>query len=112
MRIPDDIVTRLNELSIESVAEKLGIDVKRHKAHCFMHDDHTPSLKFSTAKNMFFCFVCDKGGGPIQLVMEYEKWNFQEACMWLAREFNIIIPEAKGYMKPVKKPVQIGRAHV
>ena len=106
MRIPDDIVTRLNELSIESVAEKLGIDVKRHKAHCFMHDDHTPSLKFSTAKNMFFCFVCDKGGGPIQLVMEYEKWNFQEACMWLAREFNIIIPEAKGYMKPVKKPVQ------
>lgn len=47
MRIPEDIVTRLNELSIESVAEKLGIDVKRHKALCFMHDDHTPSLKFT-----------------------------------------------------------------
>ena len=98
MRIPDDIVTRLNELSIETVAEKLGIVVKRHKAICFMHDDHTPSLSFSTAKNMFFCFVCDKGGGPIQLVMEHERWSFQEACLWLAKEYNIIIPENKGYV--------------
>ena len=106
MRIPEDIVTRLNELSIESVAEKLGIDVKRHKAHCFMHDDHSPSLKFSTAKNMFFCFVCDKGGGPIQLVMDYKGLEFQDACLWLAKEFNIIIPEAKGYVKPVKKAVK------
>ena len=103
MKIPEDIVTRLNELSIESVAEKLGIDVKRHKAHCFMHDDHTPSLKFSTSKNMFFCFVCDKGGGPIQLVMEHEGWNFQDACMWLAKEYNIIILENKGHVKSIKK---------
>ena len=106
MRIPEDIVTRLNELPIESVAEKLGIDVKRHKAHCFMHNDHTPSLKFSTVKNMFFCFVCDKGGGPIQLVTEHEGWNFQEACLWLAKEFNVIIPENQVHAKPVKKTVR------
>lgn len=106
MKIPEDIVIRLNELSIESVAEKLGIEVKRHKAHCFMHDDHTPSLKFSTTKNMFFCFVCNKGGGPIQLVMEHEGWNFQDACMWLAKEFNVIIPENQGHAKPVKKTVR------
>lgn len=105
MSIPKDIVTRMDELSIESVAEKLGIEVKRHKARCFMHDDHTPSLKFSTVKNMFFCFVCNKGGGPIQLVMEHEKWNFHDACLWLAKEFNIAIPESKGYVKPVKKTV-------
>lgn len=106
MRIPDDIVARLNELSIVSVAEKLGIDVKRNKAHCFMHDDHTPSLKFSKAKNMYFCFVCDKGGGPIQLVMDYKGLEFQDACLWLAKEFHIIIPEAKGYVKPFKKAVK------
>lgn len=103
MRIPEDIVTRLNELSIESVAEKLGMTVKRHKALCFMHDDHTPSLKFSPSKNMFFCFVCDKGGGPIQLVMEHEGWSFQEACLWLAKEFNIIIPDNQGYIKPINR---------
>lgn len=103
MRIPTDIITRLNEISIESVAAKLGIDVKRHKAQCFMHDDHTPSLKFSTSKNIFFCFVCGKGGGPIQLVMEHEGWCFQDACLWLAKEFNIIITDNKGYAKQVKK---------
>lgn len=105
MRIPDNIVTRLNELSIESVAEKLDINVKRHKALCFMHADKHPSLSFNTAKNMFFCFVCNKGGGPIQLVMEHEGWNFLDACMWLAAEFNIIIPENNGYVQSVKKTV-------
>lgn len=103
MRIPEDIVARMNELSIESVAEKLGIDVKRHKAHCFMHDDHTPSLKFSIAKNMFFCFVCNKGGGPIKLVMEHEGWSFQETCLWLAKVYNITIPDNKGHVNPIKK---------
>lgn len=103
MRIPQDIIDRLKELNIEEVAEKLGIEVKRHKAICFMHDDHEPSLKFSPSKNMFFCFVCDKGGGPIQLVMEHEGWSFQEACLWLAKEFNIIIPDNRGNLNPVKK---------
>lgn len=103
MRIPEDIVTRLNDLSVESVAEKLGIDVKRHKALCFMHDDHTPSLRFTPSKNMYYCFVCDKGGGPIQLVMEHQGWSFQDACVWLAKEFNIIIPESNEYDKPIKK---------
>lgn len=106
MRIPQDIIDCLQELKIESVAEKLGIVVNRHKAICFMHDDHEPSLKFNAAKNIFFCFVCDKGGGPIQLVMEHEGWTFQEACLWLAKEYNIIIPESGGYVKPVKKCVK------
>ena len=39
MTIPQNIIVRLQELNVESVAEKLGIDVKRHKAICFMHDD-------------------------------------------------------------------------
>lgn len=116
MTIPQDIIDRLKELRIEEVADKLGIVVKLHRAICFMHDDHEPSLKFIPSKNMFFCFVCDKGGGPIQLVMEHEGWNFQEACFWLAKEFNIIIPENKGYVprrvvrrKPVplkNKPIE------
>lgn len=105
MRIPYDVVGRLNELPIENVAEKMRVMVKRHKALCFMHDDHTPSLKFTPSKNMYYCFVCDKGGGPIQLVMEHQGWSFQDACLWLAKEFNIIIPEGNGYVKPVKKAI-------
>ena len=110
MIIPQDIIDRLKELKIEEVADKLGIVIKRHKAICFMHDDHEPSLKFSPSKNMFFCFVCDKGGGPIQLVMEHEGWSFQEACLWLAKEFNIIIPENKGYIpQRVSRPKTVAK---
>ena len=103
MRIPEEIVARIMALSIESVAEKLGIHIHQHKAHCFMHDDHKPSLMFSVVKNMFFCFVCGKGGGPIQLVMEHEGCSFLEACLWLAKEFNIAIPINDGHVKVVKK---------
>ena len=100
----------LNKLPIESVAEMLGIDVKRHKAVCFMHDDHDPSLKFNLSKNMFYCFVCKKGGGPIQLAMEHQGWSFLEACQWLAREFDIFIPEDKRTVKAREKTV--GKMHL
>ena len=111
MTIPQDIIVRLQELKIESVAEKLGIEVKRHKAICFMHDDHEPSLKFNAVKNMFFCFVCNKGGGPIQLVMDFNKdWTFQDACLWLAKEFNVAIAENKGYApKRVSRPKPVNK---
>ena len=68
-----------------------------------MHDDHSPSLSFSPKKNMFFCFVCNKGGGPIQLVQNYMGWTFQDACVWLGNMFNIWWPEDKQCKKPIKK---------
>lgn len=106
MTIPEDIVNRLNDLPIEEVAGRLGITIKNHKSLCFMHDDHSPSLKFSVKKNMFFCFVCNKGGGPIQLVQEHEGWTFQEACVWLADIFKIWWPVEKTYKKPFKKTIR------
>lgn len=35
MNIPQNIISRLNELPIEEVADRLGIEVRRHKALCF-----------------------------------------------------------------------------
>lgn len=102
MLIPKDVIDRLQELNIEKVATKLGMDVKRHKTLCFMHNDHTPSITFSKTKNMYKCWVCGVGGGPIKLVQDKEGWTFQEACAWLAKEFNITLPERKEYKKPVK----------
>lgn len=103
MWIPDDIVEKLNDLPIEKVAQELGIEVKKHKALCFMHEDHTPSLSFNVSKNIYLCFVCDKGGGPIKLVQDYEGWTFQEACVWLGDKFHVWNPENEHYKKPVKK---------
>lgn len=102
MVIPDVIVKRLNELPIEEVAGRLGISINRHSALCFLHNDHTPSLKFSVGKNLFHCFVCAKGGGPIKLVQEFNAWKFQDACIWLAEQFNIWQPNDEKYRKSVK----------
>ena len=106
MTIPEDIVRKLNELLIEEVAGALGITVTKHKARCFMHDDHKPSLTFNNKKNMFFCFVCNKGGGPIRLVQEHEGWAFKEACIWLANRFNICWLENDEQKKPVRRKVK------
>ena len=102
---------KLNELSIESVAVKLGLTVKKHWALCPWHSDHNPSLRFSTnsKENFCHCFVCGKGGNPITLTMQVENCGFQEACQILAREFSIPLPnnEKPKYIKktPPKKKV-------
>lgn len=89
-KIPNHIIEALNNLSCENVAEELGIEVVKHRALCFMHDDHHPSLYFSGKnREMWWCFVCNKGGKAINLVMEYACFGFVEACQWLGSRFNI-----------------------
>lgn len=89
-RISQETISHLCELSCECVAERLGIDVCRHKALCFIHDDHHPSLSFfGNNRQRWFCFVCNKGGNAIDLVLEKTEYNFVEACLWLCQEFNI-----------------------
>lgn len=46
-KIPNHTIEILNSLSCEDVAEKLGMNVIKHKTLCFMHEDHHPSLYFS-----------------------------------------------------------------
>lgn len=89
-KIPNHTIDALNNLSCENVAEKLGLEVIRHRALCFMHDDHHPSLYFSGKnREKWWCFVCNKGGKAINLVMEYADIGFLEACQWLGAHFNI-----------------------
>ena len=86
---------KLRDLPIEGVAERLGLQVTRHKCLCPFHDDRHPSLSFKVSKNTFRCFVCGASGGPIDLVMRHLGKDFKEACRWLADEHNIILDEWK-----------------
>ncbi len=76
-------IQQLRDLPVEGVAERLGMEVKRHMALCPFHDDHHASLSFNTRKNSYRCFVCDAHGGTIDLVMGVGKIGFREACRWL-----------------------------
>ena len=77
---------RLRDLPIEGVAERMGMEVTRHKALCPFHDDHHASLSFNVRKNTYRCFVCGEHGGTIDLVMRFLHKDFKEACSWLGGE--------------------------
>ena len=74
---------KLRDLPIEGVAERLGMQIVRHKALCPFHDDHHASLSFSMRRNTFRCFACGAHGGTIDLVMKRQNVGFREACQWL-----------------------------
>ena len=74
---------KLRDLPIEGVAERLGLQVSRHKCLCLFNDDHHASLSFSVRRNSYRCFVCGASGGPIDLVMKYLNKGFLDACRWL-----------------------------
>jgi hypothetical protein len=76
-------IEKLRNLPIESVAQRLGLRVERHKSLCPFHDDSHPSLSYRVSKNTFRCFVCGASGGTIDLVMRFLHKDFKEACRWL-----------------------------
>ena len=98
-------IDRLRSLPIESVAERLGLTVTKHKSLCPYHDDSHPSLSFSVSKNTFRCYVCGAHGGTIDLAMKVLNKPFIEACQWLANEHNVILTEWKPAEKKPRKTV-------
>ena len=101
---------KLRDLPIEGVAERLGLEVKMHKALCPFHDDHHASLSFKVSRNTFRCFVCGESGGTIDLVKGVLHKDFLDACRWLADENNVIVQEFKVQSSRVQeKPFDASR---
>ena len=92
---------QLRDLPIEGVAERLGLEVRQHKALCPFHNDHHPSLSFNVRRNTYRCFVCDAHGGTIDLVMRYLHKDFKEACAWLGGE-EVLSPRVQDVQEETK----------
>lgn len=83
-RIAEAEIERLKaEVSLVRLVESSGVKLVKRGADmvgcCPFHDDDTPSLSVSAAKNLFRCFGCDAGGGPIDWVMKREGVSFRHA---------------------------------
>jgi DNA primase len=91
-RIPDQVVERLkNEISIQRLAEARGVALTRHGAdlhsRCPFHEDRTPSLVITPAKNLWHCLgACQSGGSVIDWVMRAEGVSFRHAVELLAND--------------------------
>ncbi len=60
---------------------------------CPFHNEKTPSLSVSPAKNIFKCFGCGASGSPVTFVMKHESMTYPEALKYLAKKYNITIQE-------------------
>jgi len=96
-------IDRVKLTPIEEVAERLGLDVCRHKCHCAFHDDSRPSLTFNTYKNRYRCYVCDAHGGVIDLVMHIRHCDFKSACHWLGAMETISMVSPVSWVSKEKK---------
>jgi len=76
-------IQKLNNLPIEQIAKRLGLEVVRHRCLCPFHDDTHPSLTFNTFRNNYRCYACGAHGSTIDLVKGIRGCNFVEACQWL-----------------------------
>ena len=89
---------KLRDLPIEGVAERLGLQVKMHKALCPFHDDHHASMSFK--KNKWKCWSCGESGDTIGLVEKVLRKDFLDACRWLADEHNVILSDKNYTAEP------------
>jgi len=83
-RIAESELERLKaEVSVARLIEESGIALtKRGKdlmGACPFHQDDTPSLTVTPEKNLFHCFGCDIGGGPIDWMMKKNGVSFRHA---------------------------------
>ena len=83
-RIPDEQLERLKaEVSVERLVTGSGIELKRSGkdwiGRCPFHEDATASLVVTPAKNLWHCFGCGVGGGPIDWVMQKNGVSFRHA---------------------------------
>jgi DNA primase catalytic core len=83
-RIPESEIDQLkNEVSVERLVEASGIALKKAGKDfvgcCPFHADDTASLVVTPGKNLWHCFGCGIGGGPIDWVIKKNGVSFRHA---------------------------------
>ena len=110
-RIPPDELERLKAgVSVERLVEACGVALrpvgKDLHGRCPFHDDREASLVVTPAKNLWHCFSCQIGGGPIDWMMKSKGVSFRHAVE-LLREGEIDLPAAKhGTVRALATPVR------
>jgi DNA primase len=93
-RIPEAEIERLkNELSVERLVEASGIELKKGGkdllGRCPFHEDATASLVVTPGKNLWHCFGCGIGGGPIDWVIKRNGVSFRHAVELLKADLSL-----------------------
>ena len=103
-RIPEQDIERLKEeVSVARLVEGAGVELKKSgkdlAGRCPFHEDDTASLVVTPAKNLWHCFGCQIGGGPIDWVMKARGVSFRHAVELLRADPSLAAVSAA----PVKR---------
>ena len=106
-RIPDTEVQRLkDEIAVQRLVEAAGVELRKTGKDCagrgLFHDDGTASLVVTPAKNLWHCFGCQCGGGPIDWVMKLKGVSFRHAVA-LLKDDSALAAESLSSGEPVKR---------
>lgn len=97
MAIPDSFLDelngRLNIVDVVSAYLPLTKKGANYWGLCPFHHEKTPSFSVNESRQIFHCFGCGKGGGPIRFVMEMDGLPFPEAVRKLAEQAGLQVPE-------------------
>lgn len=107
-RIPDTEVQRLkDEIAVQRLVEAAGVVLKRTgkdlAGRCPFHDDATASLIVTPVKNLWHCFGCQCGGGPIDWVMKLKGVSFRHAVELLKDDSALAAESLGSAGEPVKR---------
>ncbi|NBP99488.1 MAG: DNA primase, partial [Synechococcaceae bacterium WB6_3A_227] len=56
---------------------------------CPFHDDKSPSMTVSPAKQFYYCFSCGAGGNSLKFLMELKRQSFSDVVLELARKYSL-----------------------
>ena len=84
--------------------KKSGTSVK---AVCPFHNEKSPSLMISPAKQIWHCFGCGEGGDAFGFLMKYENISFVEALKILADKTGVKLPVYSGTNVPDKQEKEL-----
>jgi len=103
-RIPEAELQRLkDEISVQRLVEASGIELKRAGkdllGRCPFHEDAEASLVVTVAKNLWHCFGCGVGGGPIDWVIKSRGVSFRHAVEILKADPSLAAAAAAAPLK-------------
>jgi len=85
----NDIRNSADIVSVISDYIPLKMKGKNYFGVCPFHDDHSPSMSVSSERQLFKCFVCNKGGNVFTFVKDYENISYIEAVKRVADKVGI-----------------------
>ena len=92
-RFLDELNARCDIVDLVSRYVSLKKSGSNYFGLCPFHNEKTASFSVAPDKQIFHCFGCGAGGGPIRFVMKIEGLEFPDAVRFLAKQYGMEVPE-------------------